>query len=300
MVRRLGIQVVLYENPVSSQQRLAGAIGATVACARSAGAVGQVELRYGDCGPAPVLTDDDVERLREVSALDVTSAFFDANLGSAGGSNALAAARVEELTWVLNPDTYPAPTCLTELLAALDADPAVAAVDGRQIPIEHPKAHDPASGDTSWASGACMLLRRSAFDAVGGFDDHFFPLYCDDVDLSWRLRLAGWSVRHAPRAVVFHDKEIGADGGLGWSAVAARSSLLARLWLYHRYGRADLATHLLEQVDPSDEIGTGVVAEYAQRVADGDVPPALDGSERVAQFVGRTFGGHRFAYGSGR
>ena len=66
-------------------------------------------------------------------------------------------------------------------------------------------------------------------DLVGGFDAHFFPMYCDDVDISWRLRLAGWKVRHAPRAAIFHDKRITIDGAVAISEFEITSGTLARL-----------------------------------------------------------------------
>lgn len=52
--------------------------------------------------------------------------------------------------------------------------------------------------------GAAVVLRRSALDVVGLFDDDFF-MYYEDTDLSWRLRLAGFRVEHCPDAVVHHD-----------------------------------------------------------------------------------------------
>jgi hypothetical protein len=73
----------------------------------------------------------------------------------------------------------------------------------RQIPYEHPKAYDPASLDTPWVSGAATLFRRSAYEALGGFDDAIF-MYGEDVDLSWRLRAAGWRLTYQPRFAVVH------------------------------------------------------------------------------------------------
>ena len=52
-------------------------------------------------------------------------------------------------------------------------------------------------------SGACFLVRRTAFEAVGGFDESYF-MYAEDVDLCWRLGLAGWRVAYAPTAEVTH------------------------------------------------------------------------------------------------
>ena len=54
-----------------------------------------------------------------------------------------------------------------------------------------------------WAVGAFLLARRSAWDAVGGFDPHQW-MSAEDLDLGWRLREAGWFTRYVPSAVVDH------------------------------------------------------------------------------------------------
>lgn len=54
-----------------------------------------------------------------------------------------------------------------------------------------------------WITGACMLIPREAWDAVGGFDEAYF-FYFEDVDLCRRLRRAGYEIRYAPDAVVVH------------------------------------------------------------------------------------------------
>jgi len=57
--------------------------------------------------------------------------------------------------------------------------------------------------EAGWLSAACLLCRRTAFDAVGGFDDNFF-LYFEDIDLCFRIREAGWRLVLVPEARVFH------------------------------------------------------------------------------------------------
>jgi GT2 family glycosyltransferase len=54
-----------------------------------------------------------------------------------------------------------------------------------------------------WYSGACLLIRRRAFDQVSGFDPAFF-LYFEDADLCLRLRGAGWRLVQEPSSVVIH------------------------------------------------------------------------------------------------
>jgi N-acetylglucosaminyl-diphospho-decaprenol L-rhamnosyltransferase len=60
-----------------------------------------------------------------------------------------------------------------------------------------------------WLSGACLLLRREAFEGVGGFDEGYF-MFFEDMDLGARLGRAGWSSVHVPSAEVTH------VGGTSW------------------------------------------------------------------------------------
>jgi N-acetylglucosaminyl-diphospho-decaprenol L-rhamnosyltransferase len=62
----------------------------------------------------------------------------------------------------------------------------------------HAREHEPA-----WVSGSCLVARRTALEAVGGFDERFF-LYEEDADLCRRLREAGWRVVFTPEAEVKH------------------------------------------------------------------------------------------------
>jgi len=66
------------------------------------------------------------------------------------------------------------------------------------------------AADVDWVSGACFLVRREAWDDVGGFDPAYF-MYMEDVDLCWRLRRAGWGVRYEPAAEVLHVQGVSAD-----------------------------------------------------------------------------------------
>jgi len=64
---------------------------------------------------------------------------------------------------------------------------------------------EPSERPVGWLSGSCLLVRRSAFDAVGGFDERYF-MYMEDVDLGDRLGRAGWLNVYAPKSEILHDK----------------------------------------------------------------------------------------------
>jgi N-acetylglucosaminyl-diphospho-decaprenol L-rhamnosyltransferase len=62
----------------------------------------------------------------------------------------------------------------------------------------------PVEGPAGWLSGSCLLVRRTAFDAVTGFDPTYF-MYFEDLDLCERLGTAGWQSVYVPTAVVTHE-----------------------------------------------------------------------------------------------
>ena len=66
------------------------------------------------------------------------------------------------------------------------------------------------ASDVDWVAGTHFLVRRSAWDAVGGFDEQFF-MFVEDVDLCWRLHRAGWRVRYEPASRVEHEVSGSAD-----------------------------------------------------------------------------------------
>jgi GT2 family glycosyltransferase len=83
-----------------------------------------------------------------------------------------------------------------------------------------------------WLSGACMLARREALEAVDGFDERYF-LYWEDADLCRRLRSRGWHVRYVPAARAVHR--------VGHSSRTARTSAIRA---FHRSAYLYYATHV--------------------------------------------------------
>ncbi len=120
--------------------------------------------------------------------------------------------------------------------------------------IRDPAAYE-SSGAQQWVSGACMLVRRSVLDELGGWDDGFF-LYCEDIDLCRRIHALGLEVWYEPTARVEH-----AGGGS-----APRASMLpflaASRLRYARLHRSSLAA-------AGEQLGLVVEAAGRMLVAKG-------------------------------
>lgn len=86
--------------------------------------------------------------------------------------------------------------------------------------------------DAGWLSGACLLIRRDVFDALGGFDEGYF-MYFEDVDLGYRLGKAGWRNRYEPSTAVTH---VGGHTAARDSAVMIRAHhTSARRFITRKY-----------------------------------------------------------------
>ncbi|MGT0191863.1 glycosyltransferase family 2 protein [Burkholderia pyrrocinia] len=126
------------------------------------------------------------------------------NVGFGAAHNATFELAAAPFFFVLNPDVRLHSNAIAELRAAIaDSPDNIGAWELRQVPYEHPKLYDPVTLRTDWVTGAAVVFRRVAFAQVAGFEPRIF-MYGEDVDLSWRLRAAGWVLRYAPRAIVVH------------------------------------------------------------------------------------------------
>jgi len=137
---------------------------------------------------------------------------------------------------IVNIDLTFKPDAFREVMRmALSAPENDVAWEFHQQPYEHPKIYDPVSLVVDWASAACLLLRRDAYTAEGGFDEAVF-LYGEDTDLSYRIKRRGWQIRYCPWAVVYHHAD-DEEAERAQHRYILYSSLLLRV----RYGtRADI------------------------------------------------------------
>jgi len=191
------------------------------------------------------------------------------NPGYGGGVNAGVAALGTDTNWVfvVNPDVTLDVGSLDELLRVGSADPTIGSLgplirdshgeiypSARAIPslrlgVGHALLGDLAptnpwtrryhqfsdydtQRDAGWLSGACVLIRREAFDSIGGFDDDFF-MYFEDVDLGYRLAHNGWRNVFVPSATVEH--EGGHSTRNHSTAMIEAHHVSARRWIGKRY-----------------------------------------------------------------
>ena len=191
----------------------------------------------------------------------------EANLGFGRAVNLVGERTTTPWLIAANADTAPEPGGLEALLAAGEADRGAGALAPRLILPDGTTQHSAFAFPTlpflalynsglaqplgdrlclegrwnpdrarrvPWAIGAFLLLRRSAWDAVGGFDPRQW-MYAEDVDLGWRLCEAGWATRHVPGARVRHESAAstaalwGEDRTLRWQAATYE-------WLRRRRG----------------------------------------------------------------
>ena len=84
-------------------------------------------------------------------------------------------------------DLYGYPFCRGRILKTLETD--------------HGQYDSPA--DVFWATGACLMVRSSLYRELGGLDDRFFA-HMEEIDLCWRMQLAGYKVTVVPESMVYH------------------------------------------------------------------------------------------------
>ena len=155
---------------------------------------------------------------------------FDQNTGFARGNNLAIEAASKDSEWIalINPDAFAEPRWLESLLLSAQSNPGFDAFGSKLVTAADPTMLD-GTGDAYhssglvWRSGngipvsaaacsereifspcaAAALYRRSALLEIGGFDEDYF-CYVEDVDVGFRLRLAGYRCLYVPQSVAHH------------------------------------------------------------------------------------------------
>ncbi|REK55418.1 MAG: glycosyltransferase family 2 protein [Thermobacillus sp.] len=297
--KSLQIQSVLFNN---DQQRIIRSINSIVRAvdfAINKELFTKITLRYGDGSPSPLFSEQEIEELNKLHGeyVQIQYQFFGKNLGSARGHNKLAEDSDSDFIMIINPDILLAPDTILQLAEPyIKSNQKIGIVEARQLPIEHPKHYDTKTGETSWASTACVLIPRPAFEKVEGFDADTFFLYCDDVDFSWRLRLEGYKIIYQPSAVVFHDKTLSNDAAWKTSDAENYYSAEAGLLMAYKWSRPDILEQIINYFEKSDiSYYRDALKEFNRRKKEGRLPKQLDTDHKVSEFTNNNYGKMRFS-----
>ncbi len=181
--------------------------------------------------------DNSVNLLKDTFSQKITLIESDKNLGFACANNLAATMAKSEYLLLLNPDTVISePLTLARLVDFLMQHPQVGMVgpaidEPRKGKRVLPRYRYPSSGglkytekfkhlpgDIAWILGACMLIKRSVYEEIAGFDPDYF-LYGEDADICLRLRLHGYQIGYYDAIKITHvsgASEIGANSFDKW------------------------------------------------------------------------------------
>jgi GT2 family glycosyltransferase len=149
-----------------------------------------------------------VQEIAETIGIPLTFTMPSRNIGFGAAHNQIFYHALEStggLDYYLctNPDGIPHRSMMESLIQFSNSRADRGLFEARQFPAEHPKFYNPDDFTTNWCSGCCLLFPRTIYEQLCGFDEDFF-LYCEDVDISWRSQLAGYSCFTVPDAFFHH------------------------------------------------------------------------------------------------
>ena len=279
-------QTVLYRNEKEAPIRTVRSMAAAIQYARKEGLTIRLNYVWGDASPEPLFTEKEIEEINQELGGDIVLSykFFHKNTGTSWGHNRMVQGCKTDFLWVTNPDIILQLDFFPEIMAPFlkDEDHRIGIVEGRQTPVENRKQYDLVTGETSWGTGACTLFRTEAYLGVNGYDEECFFMYCDDVDISWRIRLKGYRVIYCPSAVVFHDKRLSSDGHYVPTNAEIYYSLEARLLMAWKWSFDRLLNNLLREYA---KIGTPnylrALEDFEKRKKEKRLPKQLDPRHRV-------------------
>ena len=217
---------------------------------------GVIASTYGVEGAEVIVADNasndgSVEMMRERFA-GVPLICFDRNYGFTGGYNRALKDLDYEYAVLLNSDVEVKPGWLEPLLRWMDEHPDCGACGPKLHALQDPTRfeyagaagglidrygypfcrgrvlkrvetdlgqYDAEPADVLWVTGACLLVRLSVWQKLGGLDERFFA-HMEEIDLCWRMQLSGWKVTVVPESSVCH---------LGGGTLPANSPFKLRL-----------------------------------------------------------------------
>lgn len=297
----LQIQSVLYHNEKDGLVRaLEGILNALRVDGMVDGScISELVVSYGDASEEPLFSNEEIRDLSERFSdnFKLRYRFFGENTGTAKGHNLLGADCASDFMMIMNPDVLLSPSFFKEIMTPFFNMPeCVGITEGRQVPIEHPKEYDSATGETSWASTAAAVFGTKDFREIGGFDSDSFFMYCDDLDFSWRIKQLGKKIIYRPSAPVFHAKQLSVSGAWCPTAAEVYYSAEASIMMAYKWSQDARCANIINSFLHSPDLVYQKAAKaFLKRKDAGLLPQQIDASHEVATFVGDNYAEHRFA-----
>lgn len=250
-------------------------------------------VKYGDASKNKTFDDRQVLNIKKDfdKWFEFEYYFFDQNTGHPKGQNILAKdilSRSVDCDYLLfmNPGVILKYDFFVEILEPFGRLKKVGIVEARQTPLEHPKDYNIKTGETSWATFACVMVDANLFKKLNGFDENLFFMYCDDVDFSWRARLNGDIIIYNPRAVAFHPKYLNKCANIKITEAEEYYSAGAALFLAYRYSNNRLLKKLLSRYKKSKNKNLKLAEHnFNLKKKNGDLPDQIDKNHKIATFI---------------
>lgn len=213
-----------------------------------------------------------------------------------------------EIVVYLNNDTEVSPTWLIPIVERME-DPSIGLVGARLVYADgtlqeaggvvfadgvtenygngnNPENHSYTYfRDVDYCSGACLAVRKSILDELGGFDERYIPAYYEDTDLAFEVRRLGYRTVYEPRSLVIHHE--GVSNGTDTSQGTKRYQVINKAKFAQKWAKELASQPLSRYQDPDFEMERAVHTKNVVIVCDGAViTPDLDsGSVRMEQIL---------------
>lgn len=237
-----------------------------------------IKILIGDSSPK-IMSEADIAKLNRIcqkSSFEMNYYFYNENVGFSKGHNALALHSEGDFILICNPDIIVFGDFFQEMLSPFYKDSNTGIVEARQTPLEHPKHFSLETGETNWASGACMLVRKRDFLDIEGFDDKTFWMYCEDVDFSWRIKELGKRIIYQPSAPIYHSKSLNNDGSWSPTSTEIHHSLLSSLLLANKWQNKNALDALIAVCENGTLDQRKSLDEFFKKKDNGGLPTRED------------------------
>jgi hypothetical protein len=210
------------------------------------------------------------------------------------GTNIASRAADGNILLICNPDLIISRNSINEMVSRKPLENG-SLIEGRQSPFEHPKKFDVKTLETNWATGAFFMISAAQYQHLGGLDQINFPMYCNDVDFSWRHRASGKRILYCPAAFAWHQKKVSKSMIVEQGDFEKNHSLLSSLVLAYKWRSMDYIKNVRRNIVQYKDPNAILQLQAFDDLVLNSPPVQVSKKDiRYARFEGLTFGGVRW------